>query len=123
MNKHGIGPFKRIQNAFMYSLAGLTECFRSEQAFRQELYLCLFLCPVPFLFDLSGLEKAFMIFCLFFLLVSELANSAIEAVADRASPEKQELIRKAKDIGSAMVFLSLVATAISWTLILLDRAP
>ncbi|MBW7860534.1 MAG: diacylglycerol kinase [Rhodocyclaceae bacterium] len=116
-------PFKgrtglrRIWNALHYSIAGLQAAFRHEDAFRQELLLALMLVPVALLSDASGLGKALMIASLFGVLIVELLNSAIEAVVDRVSLEHHLLAKRAKDIGSAAVLLSLVNAGVVWALV------
>lgn len=119
MNKQGLSAVRRIISAFTYSMAGFKICFKDEQAFRQELLLCLVLLPIPFFVDISNFEKALLILCLFIILIVELLNSAIESVVDRISEEKHELSKKAKDIGSAAVFLALTSSFIVWTLVLI----
>jgi len=116
-------PFKgrtglrRIWNALHYSIAGLQAAFRHEDAFRQELLLALMLVPVALLSDASGLGKALMIASLFGVLIVELLNSAIEAVVDRVSLEHHLLAKRAKDIGSAAVLLSLINAGVVWALV------
>ena len=118
-------PFKgktgvrRLLNAFVYSLQGLVSAFRHEEAFRQELLLALLLIPTALLLPVGGIEKAMMIASVLLVLVVELLNSAVEAAVDLISLEQHELAKRAKDIGSAAVFLSLVNVAVVWLLILL----
>ena len=108
----------RIWNAFHYSLAGLAAAFRHEDAFRQEAVLAAILIPVAFLLPASGTGRALMIGAVLLVLVVELLNSAVEAVVDRASPEDHPLAKRAKDIGSAAVFISLVNVPVVWALVL-----
>ena len=117
-NKHGVGPIRRISNAFFYSLSGLKACYKTEQAFRQELFLFIILCPIPFFLNIASPSKALLVFSLFLVLIAELVNSAIEALADRISTEQHELIKKAKDIGSAMVLVSILAAILIWLIVL-----
>ena len=118
-------PFKsktglrRIINATGYSLAGLRDAYEHEHAFRQECLLALVLVPVALFLPVSGLERALMIGAVLLVLIVELLNSAIEAAVDRVSLDRHELAKRAKDIGSAAVFLSLVNVAVVWGLILL----
>lgn len=117
-------PFKgktglqRIWNAFGYSLDGLSEAWRHENAFRQEVWLALVLIPAAFFMPVGGLGKALMVGSVLLVLVVELLNSAIEAVVDRISLEHHALAKRAKDAGSAAVMLSLVNVAAVWALVL-----
>jgi len=118
-------PFKgktglvRIWNAFRYSLAGLQAAFRHEDAFRQECLLALILVPVALFLPVSGIGKAMLIGSTALVLVVELLNSAIEATVDRVSLERHLLAKRAKDIGSAAVMLSLLNLVVVWVLVLL----
>lgn len=107
----------RIWRAFRYSLEGFGAALKHEHAFRQELMLCLVLLPIAVWLPVTTLERVLLIATLFLVLIVELLNSAIEAVVDRVSLEDHALSKRAKDIGSAAVFLSLVLTGIAWTLI------
>jgi len=110
----------RIIKAFFYSMQGLYSAFKYEAAFRQELALCVFLIPFAIWLGESGLERAVLIGSLFLILITELLNTGIEAVVDRVSSEQHELSGRAKDTGSAAVFLSLINALIIWILILLN---
>jgi diacylglycerol kinase (ATP) len=109
---------RRILNALFYSFDGLRAAFKHEDAFRQEVLLAAVLIPIALLLPVSGLGKALMIAAVLMVLVVELLNSAIEAAVDRISLESHRLAKRAKDIGSAAVFLSLVNVAAVWLLIL-----
>ena len=107
----------RIGRALGYSLHGFAAAWRNEQAFRQELLLCLVLLPFALFLPLEILERVVLITTLLIVLVVELLNSAIEAVVDRVSLDNHDLSKRAKDLGSAAVFLSLVIAAMAWALI------
>lgn len=109
---------KRIMNAAGYSYLGLVATFKNEAAFRQELVLFIILAPVALWLDISALEKALLISSLVLVLIVELINSAIEAVVDRIGSEHHELSGRAKDIGSAAVFLALLNAGTVWLVIL-----
>jgi diacylglycerol kinase (ATP) len=117
-------PFKgktglrRLWNAFGYSLHGFSSAFRHEDAFRQEVLLALVLIPIALLIDASATGKALMIAAVLLVLIVELLNSAIEAAVDRISLDHHRLAKRAKDIGSAAVFLSLVNVLIVWALVI-----
>ena len=108
----------RVINALFYSMAGLRSAFRDEAAFRQEVVLAALLIPLACFMPASGIGKALMIAAVMLVLIVELLNSAIEALADRISSEKLELIKKAKDIGSAAVLIALLNVPVVWLLVL-----
>jgi diacylglycerol kinase (ATP) len=108
----------RIWNAFVYSLDGLHAAFRHEDAFRQEVLLAAILIPAAFFTPAGGMGKALMIAAILLVLIVELLNSAVEAAVDRISLENHKLAKRAKDIGSAAVFLSLINVPVVWLLVL-----
>ena len=110
---------RRLRNAFFHTLDGLRAAFRHEDAFRQEVLLAAILIPLAFLLSSDALSRALLIGSVLLVLIVELLNSAIEAVVDRVSLENHELSKRAKDIGSAAVFLSLANVLAVWALILL----
>ncbi len=109
---------RRIWNAFLYSLDGLAAAFRHEDAFRQEVLLAALLIPGAFFLPASGTGRALMIASVLLVLIVELLNSAVEAAVDRISLEDHRLAKRAKDIGSAAVFLSLLNVLVVWLLVL-----
>lgn len=117
-------PFKgksgcqRIRNALRYSADGLREALRCEQAFRQEALLAVILIPLTFFLPVNGVGRGLMIFSVLLVPIVELVNSAIEATVDRISLERHPLAKRAKDAGSAAVFLSLVNVAVVWACVL-----
>lgn len=111
----GVG---RIVRAFGWSMKGLRAAFVHEAAFRQEVFMCLVLLPAGLYLGHGGIEKALLAGSLLLILVVELLNSAVEAVVDRIGPEMHPLSGRAKDIGSAAVFVSFVNAALIWGLIL-----
>lgn len=108
----------RLINAFKYSVAGTLAAFKHEDAFRQEVMLAIILFPVALYYGETPLDQALMISSLLFIIVVELLNSAVEATVDRISVKHHKLAKRAKDIGSAAVFFSLINAAIIWFLIL-----
>ena len=110
---------RRIWNALFYSIDGIRAAFRHEDAFRQEALLALVLIPAAFFMPADGVGKALMIASILLVLVVELLNSAVEAVVDRISLEHHRLAKRAKDIGSAAVLVSLVNVVIVWLLVLI----
>ncbi len=109
---------RRIWNAFFYSLAGLAAAFRHEDAFRQEVFLAAILIPAAFFMPASGTGRALMVGAVLLVLIVELLNSAVEEAVDRISLENHLLAKRAKDIGSAAVFISLVNVPVVWLLVL-----
>jgi diacylglycerol kinase (ATP) len=109
---------KRLWNAFHYSLAGFQAAYQNEDAFRQEVLLAAVLIPLALFLPAAALGKALMIASVLLVLVVELLNSAVEATVDRISLEHHQLAKRAKDIGSAAVLLSLVNLAVVWALVL-----
>ena len=112
----GIG---RIFNAFGWSMSGIKAAFLQEAAFRQELLLCVILGPLGLYLGENGLEKALLLGSLMLVLIVELLNSAVEAVVDRIGKDQHDLSGRAKDMGSAAVFLSLLNVLLVWLLIIL----
>ncbi len=118
MAKTGATGLTRIINAAGYSWLGFKAAYRHEAAFRQELLLTLAAIPVALYFGETALERGLLIACLFFILTVEILNSAIEAVVDRFGDEQHELSGRAKDMGSAAVFLAFVVSGIIWIAVL-----
>ena len=112
---------RRILNAFRFSMAGFRDCFRHEEAFRQEVYVLLPLVPAGLWLGDGPVERALLVGSLLVVPIVELLNSAVEANVDRVGLERHELSRRAKDIASAAVFLSIVLAALVWVLVLAPR--
>ena len=108
----------RIWSALFYSIEGLAAAFRHEDAFRQEVFLAAILIPVALTLPANGLGKALMIATVLLVLIVELLNSAVEAAVDRISLDNHLLAKRAKDFGSAAVFLSLINVPAVWLLVL-----
>lgn len=112
-----VGGAQRIANALRYSLRGLALAWRVESAFRQELTLAIILLPIAILLPLSAFERLALIGSSLLVLIIELLNSSVEAAIDRISLDHHRLSGRAKDFGSAAVFLALLFCALSWILI------
>jgi diacylglycerol kinase (ATP) len=110
---------QRLINATGYSLSGFAAAARHEDAFRQELILAAILIPLGFWLGASGIERAGLVGSVLLVLIVELLNSAIEAAVDRVSLDDHNLAKRAKDIGSAAVMLSLANVVVVWLLILI----
>jgi len=111
--------FARLRAAAVYSVEGLRACFASEEAFRLEIMLAVVLTPLAFWLGDSPAERGLLLVAIVLVLLVELLNSAIEAVVDRIGLEYHALSKKAKDIGSAAVFISLVSFVVLWVAVLL----
>ena len=119
MADQGVSGIKRIINAIGYSYAGLIAAFKNEAAFRQELLLVVILLPVAYWFGEGIIEKVLLTSSLLLILIVELINSAIESAIDRIGSEQHELSGRAKDIGSAAVFIVLLNALVIWVSLLI----
>jgi diacylglycerol kinase len=108
----------RLWNALGYSRDGIRAAWQNEAAFREEILLAAIALPLAFYLGKNGIERALMIGAVLLILIVEILNSAVEAVVDKASPEKHELAKRAKDMGSAAVLLSLLNAAAIWACLL-----
>ncbi len=102
-------------------MAGFRAAWRHEAAFRQELLLSAALLPLAAWLGRSALDYALLVGSLLVLLITELLNSALEALTDRVGTEHHELSGRAKDLGSAAVFAALVLVAVCWAAVAADR--
>ncbi|MCK9200043.1 MAG: diacylglycerol kinase [Gallionella sp.] len=109
---------RRLWNAFGYSLDGFRAAYKHEDAFRQEVLLAAVLIPLAFWMPVGPLAKTLMIASVLLVIIVELLNSAIEATVDRISLDNHDLAKRAKDIGSAAVLVSLANTVVVWGLML-----
>jgi diacylglycerol kinase (ATP) len=121
MSKPRKTGLRRIWNAMFYSLQGITVAWQHEAAFRQEAVLSIILIPLAFLVGDSAVERALLAGSCLLVLVTELLNSAIEATVDRIGSDQHELSGRAKDMGSAAVFISLCTVGLTWGLIGYER--
>ena len=115
MPKPGFTGLLRLRKATGFSWQGLRAAWRHESAFRQECTVSLVLLPFAFVVGTSPTEVAALLGVLALVLITELLNSAIEAVVDRIGPEHHDLAGRAKDMGSAAVFVSLLLALGVWT--------
>ncbi|MBZ8139781.1 diacylglycerol kinase [Rubrivivax gelatinosus] len=114
-NPHkGRTGLERIRRAAGYSAAGLAAAFRGESAFRQEVFAATLMLPAAFWVGGNWVEISLLAGSVLLVLVVELLNSAIEAVVDRVGFELHELSKRAKDLGSAAVMLSLLLAGGIW---------
>ena len=110
----------RVWFAFGYSLAGLKAGW-TETAFRQEAIASVALLPAAFWLGRTWVETALLAGTVILILIVELLNTGIETAIDRIGPEWHDLSKRAKDMGSAAVLLSLVLCAGTWSLAVLQR--
>jgi diacylglycerol kinase (ATP) len=113
-------PF-RAWRAFIWSMQGLRATWAVESSFRLEVYLFVVLAPLALWLTPSGLERAILVGSMMGVLVVEVLNSAVEAVVDRWGAEHNELAGRAKDMGSAAVFLADINVLLCWGFLLLPR--
>ena len=100
------------------ALQGLRAAFQHEDAFRQEVFIAAIAIPAALFLPASALGKVLMIGSILLVLIVELLNSAIESAVDHTSLELHPLAKRAKDIASAAVFLSIVNALVVWGLVL-----
>ncbi len=111
----------RVIRATGHSMSGLAMAYRGESAFRQEFWLAAVLMPLAFWVGRGWLEIAVLLASVLQVLIVELLNSGIEAAIDRISLDIHDLSRRAKDLASAAVFLSLLLCAVVWGAALWQR--
>lgn len=109
--------FQRLLNATRYSMKGFAAAYRHEAAFREEVMLAIVLIPAALLLGLSAVETVLLIGSVLLLMLVEILNSGLEAVVDRIGPEIHPLSGRAKDLGSAAVFIAIVILCLTWGLI------
>ena len=110
---------RRLLNATRYSWQGFRAAYHSEEAFRQEVWVAVVLIPAGLWLGDGGVEKVLLVGSVLLLMIVELLNSAIESVVDRFGPEWNEFAGRAKDMGSAAVFLAIGILWLTWALVLL----
>jgi len=112
---------QRIVNSLRYSIDGLRDAWAYEDSFRQEILLAGVMLPIALLLHFTLVEKILLVAMVFLVLIVELLNSALEAAVDRDSLEINPLGKRAKDIGSAAVMMSLVLAGGTWAAILVQH--
>lgn len=111
----------RVLKAAKWSMQGLQAAWMHESSFRLEVYLSVVLAPIGFWLGQTPVERILLVGSLLLVLSIELLNSAIEAVIERYGPEFHELAGRAKDMGSAAVFVLMMNVLLVWGLILAPR--
>ena len=112
---------RHIKNAFVYSFAGLAAAWKNELAFRGEAIVIAVMLPTAFWLGRSASQRALLIGSCLLIVITELLNSALESVVDRIGPERHELSKQAKDMGSAAALISMITAAGVWALIACER--
>lgn len=121
INKPDHKGLTHVFKAAIYSWQGLKAAAKYEEAFRLELMALVVMLPLGIWLGQNGVERALLVGSLILVLAFELFNSAIEAVVDRIGVEHHVLSGRAKDLGSAVVMVSLLNVAVIWGFILYDR--
>lgn len=121
VNKPAHRGVSHVFNATLYSWKGLRAAFQHEEAFRLELAAFIVMLPLAVWLGSNGVERSLLAGSLMLVLIVELINSAIEAVVDRVGLDHHSLSGRAKDIGSAAVFVALLNAALVWGLILYPK--
>jgi len=119
--KPGYTGMTRIIKATEYSWLGFRAAWRTESAFRQECILGLLMLPLAFLVGNTMFQVAMLIAVLALVIITELLNSAVEAVVDRVGEEYHDLAGRAKDMGSAAVFVSLFLVVVVWSMMIIKN--
>ena len=109
---------RRLRQASRYSWQGLRAAYAHEEAFRQEVWLCLVLLPLGLWLGDDGVERVLLAGSLLLVLMVELLNTAVENAIDRIGSERHELSGRAKDVGSAAVLVALANAVLVWLLVL-----
>ena len=113
---------KQIVAAGKWSMEGLLATFKHEASFRLEFYLFLILAPTAIYIANSAMQLLLLIACMVFVLILEIINSAIEAVVDMVcGEERHELAKRAKDMGSAAVFLGQMLVVYTWSVVIYEN--
>jgi len=120
MRPRGLGG---IIKAARWSLQGLHAAWRHDVSIRTEMYLLAVAAPLALWLGQDGMERALLLASCLLVLAAEFLNSAIETVIERYGNEPNELAGRAKDMGSAAVFVLLVNVVVVWTLVLWPRLP
>ncbi len=121
MNNGILKDLSALKKATNYSLSGLVSAWKNESAFRTECILTIIMIPAGLWIGNSLIQKLLLVISCLAVLTVELLNSAIEAIVDRIGREFDPLSKRAKDMGSAAVFLSLTITLIIWLAVIIGN--
>jgi len=103
-----------------YALKGLKDVIQTESSFKIELIVAIILIPIIIFIDATLIHKALMFISLMGMLMAEVINSAIERTVDLVTLEHHDMAGRAKDAGSAIVFLSITIFVVTWAIVLVD---
>jgi diacylglycerol kinase (ATP) len=103
-----------------YALKGLADLIKTETSFKIELIITILLIPVIIFIDATLTNKALMFISLMGMILAETTNSAIERVVDLVTLEHHDMAGRAKDVGSAIVFFSILIFIVTWAIVLID---
>jgi len=117
-NKYKKKGLIRLIGAFFNSGKGLSAAWANESAFRQEVYLFIILSVIALFLPFNIIDKFVLILCVLPVLAIELINSAIESIIDRIGLEEHDLSARAKDMGSAAVFVALLIVFLIWCFVI-----
>lgn len=112
---------QHLLKAAHHSWKGLRAAYKTERAFRIELFLSIFIVPIALFIGQTPLERALLIASWSLVLIMELVNTAIETIINRISHDHHPYSGKAKDIGSAVVFIAAIQTAFFWGIVSFSR--
>jgi len=121
MNTRNEGIFRHIINAFIWSAAGIRAAWKHELAFRAQVTVIAAIIPVGIWLGETAIQWALLFGACTGVLITELLNSAIEAIVDRIGLEHNELSGRAKDLGSAAAFFSMATAVVVWGLVAYHR--
>ncbi|MBF0193303.1 MAG: diacylglycerol kinase [Magnetococcales bacterium] len=121
MSEYKLDGATHFIKAFFWSMAGFKAAWRHEAAFRQEVIALVVMVPLGVWLGEGAVQKALLVASVLFVIVVELLNSAMEATVDRIGLEHHILSGRAKDLGSAAVFVALTITGVIWGFILFAK--
>ena len=121
MSTRNEGIFRHIINAFIWSAAGIRAAWKHELAFRAQVTVIAAIIPVGIWLGETAIQWALLFGACTGVLITELLNSAIEAIVDRIGLEHNELSGRAKDLGSAAAFFSMATAVVVWGLVAYHR--
>ncbi|QMT59060.1 diacylglycerol kinase [Legionella sp. PC997] len=121
MAKFTVRAIRKLKEASGYSFHGLKAAFQDEFAFRLEILAGIIALPVAIFIGKTSIERALLISTLLIVIIAELLNSAIEATLDRIDSSWNPLTKKAKDLGSAAVFVTIINALVVWIIIIISH--
>lgn len=120
MEKQRLTGIPRLKAAWLNSFNGLKDIWKQEEAFRQEVFVLVLSIPFAIWLGETAFKTAMLIGVITLILIVEILNTAVEAVVDRIGPERHELSRIAKDLGSLAVLLASLLAGLVWCAVVID---